>query len=289
MRAALPRTWLAAVALGAWLGPSAPAQDAAGRKQEIVMGELPERTIDDAPFSIAAKATSGLPVTFEVVDGPAALDGKKIRLTGLPGLVVIRASQAGNAVWQPAPLVERAFTVRPHPTAPAITSSPTGREAGIGEHVVLAVDVSGDPAPALQWRKDRVPIPGATGRTFEIRTAALSDAGSYDVVAVNASGHATSIPARINVTKRQQSVLFQASANSVPAGQSVSLNASATSGLPVHYVLVSGMGSLSGSSLTSQGGTVVVQAEQPGDATYEAALPVTQTFLFTSALGGAHP
>ncbi|HEY1763576.1 MAG TPA: immunoglobulin domain-containing protein [Opitutaceae bacterium] len=288
MRSALPRAWLAAVALGASLAAPASAQEA-GRKQEIVLGELPELTVGDAPFEIGAKATSGLQVTVQIVAGPAALEGKKIRLTGQPGLVVVRVSQAGNADWLPARDVERAFTVRAHPSPPVFLSSPTGRDAGIGEHVVLFVDASGEPAPALQWRKNRIPIPGATGRTYEILAAVLSDAGSYDVVATNGSGEATSVPARINVTKRQQSILFQPGATSVPAGQIVALNAAATSGLPVHYTLVSGVGSVSGGTLSSPGGTVVVQAEQPGDATYEAALPVSQTFLFTTALGGAHP
>ena len=158
MQAALARSWLAALVLGAWLAPAARPEEAAGRKQEIVLGELPERTVGDAPFVVAAKASSGLPVTLEVVGGPAVLDGKKIRLTGLPGLVVIRATQPGNSVWLAAREAVRAFTVRPRPAAPVFTSSPTGREAGIGEHVVLTADATGEPAPALQWQIGRAHV-----------------------------------------------------------------------------------------------------------------------------------
>jgi hypothetical protein len=288
MSAAFPRAArMAGFALAAWLVPGASAQDGA-RKQEIVLGELPERTVDDAPFEISAKATSGLPVAFRIVDGPAVFDGKKIRLTGTPGLVVVRASQPGDANWLAARDVERAFTVRPRPSAPAFVSGPMGREVGIGERIVLTAEASGEPLPGFQWRKDSVPITGATSRAFEITSAALSDSGSYDVVASNGSGQVTSAPARINVTKRHQSILFQMAVTSVPAGQTVSLNATATSGLPVHVELVSGVASLSGDTVTSQGGTVVVQADQPGDATFEAALPVTQTFFFTPALGAPH-
>jgi hypothetical protein len=289
MRSGLhPAACLAALAWAACLAPGAAAQDGA-RKQEIVMGELPTRTVDDPPFEIAARATSGLPVAIQIVAGPAVLDGKKVKLTGVPGLVIVRASQPGDAAWLPARDAERAFTVRPRPAAPAIMSGPAGREATIGDRVLLTVEASGEPPPGFQWRKDAIPISGATGRELEIATAALADSGTYDVVASNALGAATSAGARLTVSKRHQSIIFLASTAAVPAGQPVSLNASATSGLPVHFVVASGMATLSGETLTSPGGTVIVQAEQTGDAAFEAATPVTQTFVFTPALGGAHP
>lgn len=276
------------LALLAALAPGAAAQEGL-RRQEIVFDELPEHTVADAPFDIAARATSGLPLTLTVVSGPAILDGKRLTLTGQPGLVVIRASQAGNAVWLPAKDAERAFTVHPAPSAPAILSGPAGGDVAIGEALVLSVEASGEPRPALQWRKDAVPITGATGRTLAIPSAALSDSAIYDVVASNASGSAASAPARVNVVKRRQTIEFQAANTSVAAGQQVALSANASSGLPVRFEIVSGVGSLNGDTLTSQGGTVVVEASQVGDSTYEPAMPVTQTFIFTSALGQHGP
>jgi hypothetical protein len=283
-----PAACLAALAWAAGLAPGASAQDAA-RKQEIVLGELPIRTVDDPPFEIAVRATSGLPVAVQIVAGPAVLDGKKVRLTGMPGLVIVRASQAGDGAWLPARDAERAFTVRPRPAAPAIRSGPAGREAAIGERILLTVEASGEPPPQFQWRKDAIPISGATGPALEIAAAALSDSGTYDVVVSNSLGAATSAGARLAVTKRHQSIAFLGSTAAVPAGQPVSLNASATSGLPVHFEIVSGIAVLSGGTVTSQGGTVVVQAEQLGDSTFEPAMPVTQTFIFTPALSGGHP
>jgi hypothetical protein len=38
----------------------------------------------------------------------------------------------------------------------------------------------------------------------------------------------------------------------------------------------------------SQGGTVVIQASQPGNSSYEAAATVTQTFLVTPSPNGQH-
>jgi len=268
---------LAALAVLSSVAPLASAQDGR-RKQEILFPELPARGVDDAPFDLAARATSGLPVAFELVSGPASLDGKRIKLTGATGLVVVRASQAGNAAFLPAVAAERAFTVGAKPSAPAIVSQPAGMRASIGEIVALSVQASGEPAPSLQWRKDGAPVTGATDSRFTIASATPADAGAYDVVASNRLGSATSERALVTVGKRAQSISFQGPQNAT-SGQPVLLSASASSGLPVRLDVISGSAILNGSMMTSQGGTVVVQASQQGDAAYEAAAPVTRTVV----------
>jgi hypothetical protein len=279
---------VAAAALLSALSPRAAAQDAR-RKQEIEFGELPARTVDDAPFEITAKATSGLPVAFELISGPAVLDGKKLTLTGRPGLVIVRASQGGDSRFLPAVPAERAFTVHPRPSAPEILSQPAGIRAEIGDLVVLSVGVTGEPAPALQWLKDGIPVTGATDSKLTIAPAALSDSGEYSAVASNASGTATSGRARVAVVKRRQTITFQGPPIAT-AGQPVALNASASSGLPVRFEVVSGSAIVNGAVLTAQwAGTVSVQASQPGNDTYDAAAPVTQTFPVNAPPVGQQP
>jgi hypothetical protein len=70
--------------------------------------ETPESTLN-------ASASSGLPVNYTVLSGPANLNGNRLILTG-PGPVTIRATQDGNAAFLPAPPVTRSFNV----VAPAI-------------------------------------------------------------------------------------------------------------------------------------------------------------------------
>jgi hypothetical protein len=70
-----------------------------------------DRTSNSGSFTLAATATSGLPVTFTVVSGPALLTGNVLDLTGAAGTVKIRASQAGNATYAAAPAVEVSFAV----------------------------------------------------------------------------------------------------------------------------------------------------------------------------------
>ena len=275
----IPRVALALLAALAVLPAGARAQEAR-KKQEIIFPELAPRTVDAPPFTPTARATSGLPVSIELVDGPAVLEKKVLRLTGQPGLVLLRASQAGDDKFAPAVPTDRLLVVLPRPTPPSIVSQPAGVYAEIGASVALSVAVRGEPEPSLQWRKDGVPITGAKRATLEIASAALSDAAAYDVVASNASGSATSARARVTIVKRHQSISFLPS-GPVASGQPVTLSATASSGLPVRYQLLSGVGTLNGALLTSPGGTVVVQALQPGAATFEAAAPATQTFVFT--------
>jgi hypothetical protein len=79
--------------------------------QTITFAAPADRASNSGSFTLAATATSGLPVTFTVVSGPALLTGNVLDLTGTAGTVKIRASQAGNATYAAAPAVEVSFAV----------------------------------------------------------------------------------------------------------------------------------------------------------------------------------
>ncbi|MFN7138735.1 MAG: FG-GAP-like repeat-containing protein [Limisphaerales bacterium] len=79
--------------------------------QTITFAALPDRTFGQGPFALSATASSGLPVTFTVVSGPATIEGSTLTLTGV-GTVTVRASQAGNANVAAASDVDRTFEVQ---------------------------------------------------------------------------------------------------------------------------------------------------------------------------------
>ena len=91
--------------------------------QFIEFDAIPDKLVFDQPFQINATATSGLPVSFEVVEGPATLNGDIVTLTGEEGTVKIRATQPGDGTqWQAAPAVNRTFeVVDPDNFTPEIT------------------------------------------------------------------------------------------------------------------------------------------------------------------------
>ncbi|WP_422361659.1 T9SS type A sorting domain-containing protein [Reichenbachiella sp.] len=84
--------------------------DPAKQSQEITFEALPDRSEGDAPFNLEATASSGLSVSFSVIDGPATLSGSVLTLTGA-GRVTIEASQTGNENYNPASSVQRMFDV----------------------------------------------------------------------------------------------------------------------------------------------------------------------------------
>ena len=78
--------------------------------QSITFGTLANKTYGDAPFTLGGSASSGLPLSYSIVSGPASLNGNTVTLTGA-GSVTIKASQGGNNDFNPASDVTRSFTV----------------------------------------------------------------------------------------------------------------------------------------------------------------------------------
>ena len=91
--------------------------------QFIDFAEITDQLVYSAPITLQASATSGLPVSFEVVQGPATINGNVLTLTGEEGLVKVRATQPGDGTsWQAAPAVTRSFyVVNPENYSPSIT------------------------------------------------------------------------------------------------------------------------------------------------------------------------
>lgn len=86
------------------------------------------------------------------------------------------------------------------PALPTFSVHPTSQVFFVGESGSLTVSAAGVPSPTLQWRKDGSNISGATTATLSLSNIQLSDAGSYDCVATNTGGTATSNAAAITVT-----------------------------------------------------------------------------------------
>lgn len=79
--------------------------------QAITFPQIPNKLISDPPFELNASASSGLPVSYEIVSGPATLSGNTVTLTGAPGEVVVKASQPGDGVYNPAADLFNSFQV----------------------------------------------------------------------------------------------------------------------------------------------------------------------------------
>jgi uncharacterized protein YfiM (DUF2279 family) len=90
--------------------------------QTVTFNPIPTHTYGDAPFTLSATASSGLPVTFTIASGPATVSGSTLTIAGA-GTVIVDATQAGNANYNPA-IAEQSFTVDPKAlTVSGITAS----------------------------------------------------------------------------------------------------------------------------------------------------------------------
>jgi hypothetical protein len=105
---ALPSSWKANAPTPGITNLSAP------QIQSIDFQPIPEKFTIDQPFLLTATASSGLPVSFTVLSGPASLNGDLLTLGGQAGTVTVEARQAGNADWQAALPALQSFTVK-HP------------------------------------------------------------------------------------------------------------------------------------------------------------------------------
>ena len=81
--------------------------------------------------------------------------------------------------------------------APLILTQPASLTPSAGQSVTLSVKASAVPDPSYQWSRNGVAIPGATDATLNIPNVRQVNAGTYTVTVTNASGRATSSPARL--------------------------------------------------------------------------------------------
>ncbi len=180
--------------------------------------------------------------------------------------------------------------------SPYITNQPASQNVNPGSPVTFSVGaINGTaagytspsntgiviPPPTYQWQHNGINLPGATGPTFNIAAVGASDLGAYTVIAGNTAGYMLSAPAQLHYI---QTITFPNPGNQTLGGPPVGLSATASSGLPVTFRVVSGPASLTGTNLSLTGpGAVFVAADQTGNATYGA---VSVTNAFTVNGGG---
>ena len=85
------------------------------------------------------------------------------------------------------------------PLVPTITTQPTDQNAITGSTVTFAVTANGIPPLSYQWRKNGVPITGATNSSLRFATVASTDAGTYLATITNSGGTAISSSAVLTV------------------------------------------------------------------------------------------
>jgi alpha-tubulin suppressor-like RCC1 family protein len=110
--------------------------------QSIDFAPLADRDIADTPFELSATASSGLTVSFaSTTSATCNVTGTSVALIAT-GTCTIRASQGGDATYEPAADVDRSFEVTSGPAQATLTVTKGG--AGQGRVVATGIDCGGD-------------------------------------------------------------------------------------------------------------------------------------------------
>lgn len=144
-----------------------------------------------------------------------------------------------------------------------------------------AQDFDGSPKPVTVATTPSV----STTVTYAGSATVPTNAGTYAVIAtVTQAGFIGSASGTLTITQATQTITFGTIPTQTLGVAPLTLGATASSGLPVSYVVTSGPATVSGTTLTITGvGTVVVEAQQAGDANRAAATPVPQSFIVNPA------
>jgi hypothetical protein len=125
-----------------------------------------------------------------------------------------------------------------------------------------------------------VPAGLAFSVTYAGQTQVPSSAGTYAVaVTVNDANYTGTTTGNLLIAKSNQTITFAPIPNQTLDQTTVTLAATASSGLSPVFSVVSGPAAISGSTLSISGlGSIVVEASQAGDNNWNAAAPARRTF-----------
>ena len=82
---------------------------------------------------------------------------------------------------------------------PTISQQPSDLTVVQGQGATFAVGANGDAPLSFQWRFNGTLLGGASGSSYLVSAAVITNAGTYDVVVTNAFGAVTSTGAQLKV------------------------------------------------------------------------------------------
>lgn len=245
--------------------------------QTITFAALPNHPVSDAPFVITATASSGLTVTFtSLTSSTCAITGTTVTLIS-GGVCTLRAAQSGDAVYSPAPTVDRSFNVQ---YLQLIFWNP------------LLNKILGDPPFALNAQAgSALPVSYASLTTSTCTVSGITVtlvAGGQCTLRASQPGNAEFAPApdvdQSFTVLLPQTITFNSIADHIINNGAFVVTATASSGLPITYASLT----TSVCTINSQGlvspvsvGLCTLRASQGGNGVYGAAPVVDRSFNIT--------
>jgi hypothetical protein len=248
--------------------------------QTITFATLPARTYGVSPFGISATASSGLPVSFaSTTTSVCTVSGSTVTLVEV-GTCTIKATQAGNNQYAVAAAVSQSFAV--NKAAQTITFTPPATQTyGAAPFALTATASSGLTVSFASTTPTVCTVSGSTVTLLSGGadcTIQASQAGNIDYKA------ATTVTGSFLVHVEHQTITFVGPPSTPLSAGSVSLSATASSGLAVSFTsTTTGVCTVSGTKATLvSAGTCTIKASQAGNDQYAEAASVSQSFTVTA-------
>ena len=236
-----------------------------------------------ATVALTASATSGLAVSLtSTTAGVCTVLGTTATVV-TAGTCSITASQAGDATYGPAGDVIQSFAVNQVAQTVAFSTQPPAA-AAVGTYYAYAASggASGNPVTfsidAASTSGACAPIGGAAAIGFNAAGTCILNANQAGTTNYAA---AQQVQQTITIAKAPQTISFARPADQATNVTSVVLSASATSGLAVSFASTTAATcSVSGATVTlvGIGGICSITASQAGNAAFQAAASVVQSF-----------
>lgn len=246
------------------------------KDQTITFDALPEKIFDDAPFVLAATASSGLPVSFTSSDTTVAMvSGNTVTMVGA-GTATISASQSGDANRNAAADVQQILTVNK-------------KEQSIAFDVLTLKTFGDDPFALTATASSGLPVSYASSNTgvatISGNTVTIVGAGTATITASQSGDSnrnaAADVQQILTVNKSDQTITFAALPAKTFGDAPFALTGTSSSGLVLNYVSSdTSVATISGNTITIAGaGTTTITASQPGNENYHTATDVSQQFI----------
>ena len=254
--------------------------------QSITFPSIPGQPISTNPIILNGSASSGLPISYNILSGAASLNSSNVlTLIGI-GTITVQATQPGNANWSAATPVNQSFVVSKggqfvtfSPLANNTYGQPSYRLTNASSSSGLPVSYASSVPAVASIVSNTLTIVGAGTTTI---TASQSGNTNW--------GAATNVARTLVILKAGNTISdFGALTNRTYVPNAIVALPTplpiASSKLPVAFSVKSGPAVMFGTNAVkiTGGGTVVLAAKQAGNANYLAAPEVSTSFQILQA------
>jgi uncharacterized protein YhjY with autotransporter beta-barrel domain len=242
--------------------------------------------------TLTATATSGLAVTFSSsTTGVCTVTSGGTLTTVSAGTCTINANQAGDTAYQPAPQVSRSFTIAAIvPGAPTIGTATAG-DTQVSVSFTPPSSTGGTSITGYTVTSNPGGITGTCASSPCVVTGLTNGtAYTFTVTATNSAGTGAASAASNSATPAASQTITFSNPGTQNFGTSPTLTATATSSLAVTFSSsTTGVCTVtSGGALTTvSAGTCIIDANQAGNASYQPAPQVSQSFTIAAVVPGA--